>query len=410
MNFLFATFRKDLVRWRQDVVAILIWLGIPFLIGGLITAMVDQDDGGGPMGTLLIADQDDSLLSGLVVGAFGRDELADLFDVQQVSLEDGTKRIEAGEASGFLTIPAGFQEAFLNNTAVTLVLKTNPSQSILPGIIEDITEMLLDAGFYFQGVFGDEIGKITSADVPDSPADAFVSDIAVRVQHKLTKLGPKISPTLITVEIVEPPPAEPEPDIALLFLPGIVLMALMFTAQGLSADYWKERDTGALRRLVSTPCSLNGFVLGKALAAGVLMALIGGAPLMVGFAYHDISWEKLLPSLLWITVSGMGLFAWFAALQMLFSTSKAANLVSTLLVFPLLMMGGSFFPLDALPDWLSSIGRLSPNGFVVDQLTGELTSATHWTFSIQAWSVIGAMLVSGLLISTWRLQAGFARR
>ncbi len=410
MGFLFATFRKDLSRWRQDVVAILIWVGIPFMIGGLITAMVDQDSGGGPMGTLLIADLDDTLLSGLAVGAFGQDELAELLGVQQVNLEEGSKLIEAGEASGFLTIPAGFQDAFLNNTPVTLTLKTNPSQTILPGIIEDATEILLDLGFYFQGLFGDEIGKITGADVPDSLADAFVSDIAVTIQHKIDDFGPQVSPPLITVEIVEPPPTEPKPDIALLFLPGIVLMALMFAAQGLSADYWKERDMGALRRLVSTPGLLSRFVLGKALAAGVLMAIVGGAPLLAGFAYHNLPWDKLLPSLLWITVSGVGLFAWFAALQMLFSTSKAANLISTILVFPLLMMGGSFFPLDALPDWLSAIGRLSPNGFVVDQLTGELTSATPRTFDNQAWSIVGAMLVSGLLICTWRLQTGFARK
>ena len=130
------------------------------MIGGLITAMVDQDSGGGPMGTLLIADMDDTLVSGLVAGAFSQDELADLIGVQQVSVEEGASMIEAGEASGFLTIPEGFQDAFLNDTPVTLTLKTNPSQTILPGIIEDITEILLDLGFYVQRAFGEEIKEI----------------------------------------------------------------------------------------------------------------------------------------------------------------------------------------------------------------------------------------------------------
>ena len=410
MSFLYATFKKDISRWRQDLVAISIWVGIPFMVGGLITAMVDQDSGGGPMGTLLVADLDETLVSGVVGAAFSQGELADLIGVKPVSEAEGLELVEAGEASGFLIIPKGFQDAFINNTPVTLTLKTNPSQTILPGIIQDVTEVLLDAGFYLQQVFGDEIRQIQDGDIPDSMADAFVSKIAVQIQNKVERLGDQVFPPVIEVEIVEPPAEEPRPDIGLLFLPGIVLMALMFAAQGLSADYWKERKLGTLRRLVSTPGLLSRFVLGKALAAAVLMTIIGGGTLLVGFLYHDIVWNKFLPSILWVVVGGVGLFAWFAALQMLFSTINAANLLTSIIVFPLLMMGGSFFPLEVLPDWLAAIGRLSPNGYIVDQLTRELTSATAWTFDARAWSTVGAMLLSGLMISVWRLQTGFARK
>ena len=81
-----------------------------------------------------------------------------------------------------------------------------------------------------------------------------------------------------------------------------------------------------------------------------------------------------------------------------------------LTLFPLLMAGGSFFPLAALPDWIAAIGRLSPNGFVADRLTNELTAASPWAFDSVDWLVVVAMAVSGLAISTWRLRAGFARR
>jgi len=353
MAFLFASFWKDLARWRQDRVAILIWLGIPFMIGGLITAMSDGGDDGGPMGVLLIADLDDTLVSGFVAAAFSQDEMAELIGVRQVSAEEGIELMDAGDASGFLTIPTGFQDAFLNDTSVTLTLVTNPSQTILPGIIEDITGVLLDAGFYLQAAFGPEIEQINASGTLDRPTDVFVAGIAVQVQHKMEELGPRLFPPLLELIVVEPPPEEPRPNFTVLLLPGLVLMALMFASQGLSADYWKERNSGTLRRLASTPGLLARFVLGKALAAGVMMAMIGGVVLFVGFLYHDLMWSKLLPSLLWITVSGIGLFAWFSALQMLFSNTKAADLMTSILVFPLLMMGGSFFPLETLPDWLS---------------------------------------------------------
>lgn len=410
MSFLIASFTKDLSRWRQDVMAVLLWLGIPFLIGGLITAMVDGGDGASPTGVLLIHDQDESLLSGLIAGAYSQGNLGELISVEQVSLEEGTDRINAGEASGFLTIPEGFTAAFLEETPVTLTLKTNPAQTILPGIIQDVTEILLDLGFYAQALFGPEIDQIQNNDPGVVSNDVFVADVAVQIQGKIDTVSPLLFPPAFDVVIVEPPPEVPRPNIALLFLPGIVMMAILFSAQGMSSDYWKERETGTLRRLVSTPGLLSRFVYGKALAAAVVIAFLAGTTLTLGFLYHDVAWTKFIPSMVWMTISGVGLFAWFAALQMLFSNQRAANLLTSILLFPLLMMGGSFFPLDVLPDWIAAIGRMSPNGFVVDRLSTELTAVAAWTFGAGSWAIVLAMTVSGLTICTWRLQAGFARR
>jgi len=409
MDFLFASVSKDLRRWMQDKTAFLIWLGIPFLIGGLITSMIDGG-GGTPTGVLLIADQDDSLLSGLIGSAYSQEQLGDLLIVEQVSVEEGETRINDGEASGFLVIPEGFQDAFLNETPVTLTLKTNPAQTILPGIIEDVTEILLDAGFYAQRLLGPELKKIQDSGLTELPGDAFVAGISVDIQHKIDAVAPKLSPLLFDLEIVEPPPKEPQPDIALLFLPGIILMALLFASNSLAADYWEERDRGTLRRLVSAPGALPGFVVGKAFAALIVMAFLASITLGLGFVYHGVAWNKFLPSLLWVCVGGVGLFAWFSALQMFFPNNRAANLVTTILLFPLMMAGGSFFPLAALPDWIASIGRLSPNGFIVDRLSGELSAPTAWSIDARSWLTILAVTLSGLALSTWRLRSGFARK
>jgi len=410
MHFAIASFRKDIARWQQERNSFLIWLAIPLMIGGLLTVMTSGGANGGPSGTLLIDDQDDTLISGFVAGAFTQDQMGDLFVVQQVTAEEGKALMEAGEASGFLTIPTGFQDAFLNDTPVTLSLKTNPSQVILPGIIENVTEVLLDAGFYLQAMFGKELKKIQGSDDADGPSNAFVSEVAVDINEKMQTLSESLTPLILDLEIVEPPPEEPRPDIGLLFLPGIVLMALLFTSQGTSADYWRERENGTLRRLVSTPGLLNQFVFGKALASAVIIAAIAGITMVLGFLYHDIAWSKFLPSMLFVVSAGVGFFAWFAALQMLFSSQKGASLLTMILLFPLMMMGGSFFPLDALPGWLASIGRMSPNGFVADRFTTELTSATAWSYDLKSWAIVFAMTMSGLAVSSWRLKTGFARR
>ncbi len=247
MGFLIASVRKDLARWMQDRAAILLWLGIPFLIGGLITSMMDSG-GGSPTGTLLIADEDDSFISGAVVGAFSQEQLGDLIIIEPVTAEEGELRISEGEASGFLTIPKGFQDAFLNETPVTLTLKTNPAQMILPGIIEDVTEVLLDAGFYAQRLLGPELKAIMDSDFEGAAGDVFVAGVSVDIQNKIEAIADKLSPLVIELEIVEPPPAEPQPDYALLFLPGIVLMAVLFASNSLAAGADTRRRSVPLSR------------------------------------------------------------------------------------------------------------------------------------------------------------------
>ena len=130
---------------------------------------------------------------------------------------------------------------------------------------------------------------------------------------------------------------------------------------------------------------------------------------MLGFLYHGVSWTKLPSSLIWISVSGVALFAWFSALQMLFSTQKAASVISSALLFPLLMAGGSFFPMTVMPGWIAAIGRASPNGFVADRLTREVTESGAWLIDLNSWLIVIGAAVVGLSICAWRLRTGFAR-
>ena len=405
MQFALTSFRKDIARLRQDYFALLIWIAIPLMIGGLIMTLMDS--GAQPRGVLLLVDEDETFLSELITGAYSAGELGELISVEKTTYEEGLQRVNDGDASALLVLPAGFQAAFVNSEPVTLMLRTNPSQVILPGIITDVTEIVLDAGFYAHQLFGEEIEIFSGLE--EDPSDAFIAAMAVQIQNKIETIAPKLFPPVIDVEIVEPPPEEPSPPLALLFLPGIILMAVMFAANGMAGDYWQERDQGTLRRLVFAPAQMSQFVLGKALAVAALIGLVAGITLVLGFLYHDLSWLKLPSALTWVVVSGVAIFAWFAALQMLFNNKRTASIFSTALVFPLLMAGGSFFPMAVMPRWMAAIGKVSPNGFVADRLTTEFTSAGAWQIDPSSWLIVIVSGLAGLTICGWRLRAGFAR-
>ena len=145
MSFALSSFHKDAARWRRDWIAVLIWVSIPLMLGGLITILMGANVK--PSGTLLLVDEDQTFFSELIVGAYSAGELGEFLNVEKTSYDDGLARVNAGEASGLLVIPEGFAAAFLESEPVTLTLRTNPSQTILPGIIRNVTEILLVAGF-----------------------------------------------------------------------------------------------------------------------------------------------------------------------------------------------------------------------------------------------------------------------
>jgi ABC-type multidrug transport system permease subunit len=65
-----------------------------------------------------------------------------------------------------------------------------------------------------------------------------------------------------------------------------------------------------------------------------------------------------------------------------------------LLVFPLAMLGGCFFPFEVLPEWLARIGKWTPNGLAVVQFKDVLLgSANPWHLA----AVLAGLAAAGLL-------------
>jgi len=70
-----------------------------------------------------------------------------------------------------------------------------------------------------------------------------------------------------------------------------------------------------------------------------------------------ISLDKLPVSPFWLTLAGLLLMSLASIIQVFAPTRKAASLFTTLVMFPLLLVGGSFFPFENMPGFLANIGK-----------------------------------------------------
>ncbi|MAW60794.1 MAG: hypothetical protein CMJ94_08170 [Planctomycetes bacterium] len=402
--FLRAAVVKDLRRVVHDPWRFALWLGIPLLIGTLMTTLMGGSDGPQPRAQLYLDDQDESFLSGALLNAFSNEQTGGLIQVERMSRAEGLARLNQNRGTAVLVIPAGFGQAVLEEEPVTLELLTNPAQRILPGILEEVLELVREGVFYVHRVLGEELQLMVDGPEPGefTLADPKVAQIAVSINQVVQSLGDYLDPLLIELEsAVDAPPTKTEEEgvslpASFYMLPSVLMMALFFLAQGLSEDYWTEREAGTLRRGACTPRKMSSLLAGKLLAVSCVFAAIGVLLFAAGYLYHDyLPWSTLPLAVLWWTAGGLAIYLLLSWVQMLCTSRRGGSILTNLLMFPLLMMGGSFFPFEAMPSWMAEAGRFTPNGWVLQQLKPVILGRTQL---LGLGAPLGGLFVAGAVL------------
>ena len=408
MRLVDVSMRKDLSRHARDPVALALWVGIPLVVGFLITLAFGDAGSAPPRAKLLVVDQDDTFASAVLKGLLAREELR-VLDTEVVSLEDGQTRISQGDGSALFIIPAGFQAGVLQDEPTKLELITNPAQSVLPKMAEQLLGTLTDLVFYAQRIIGDELRRIADATggMGTAPEDETVAQISKAVNGVIRRAESYLFPPAVGIETSVEEGGD-RPNFAVLFLPGIVLMALFFLAGGVSEDMWRERSLGTIRRAVRAPSGVAPLFAGKILAGMLLSAIVSLVLLVLGMWYLELPFSVLPLAVLWCVATAGILLVVLCFVQTFASTQRAGQVLVNAITFPLLMLGGSFFPSEMMPKFLSAIGRYTPNGWSSEYLKDMLLERGSQS---QLWGGLLLFIVLGLVlffVTTYRVKQ-FAR-
>ena len=408
MPFVVTAAMKDIRRRLADPMSLVMWVALPIVLGGLMSLL---SSGNGPAlkAHLLVVDEDRTLLSGLVASAGQQGQLARMLEIENVDATAGRATIDAGGASALLTIPRGFQDGVLNDRPVTLALVTNPAQRILPGIIEEALRMLVEAVFYAQRLFGPALRDVSGTFAGRTgPSDDVVAAISRAFNQRLRALETTLLPPVVSLDAkaIQTEPAATA-DFWSLFLPGLLFMALMFAAQGMSVDLWTEKTHGTLRRTLATPRHAAAFLGGKLVAAAAIMTCAVTAALLLAVTMFHVPPARAPLALVWAVYAGGALFCYLVLFQSLAGSMRGGQLLSTMLVFPLIMMGGSFFPFEVMPPWMARIGRWTPNGLGVMHLKHILFERLDAAGLLLAAAAIGLPAILAFALCVRRLRGSF---
>ncbi len=158
-------------------------------------------------------------------------------------------------------------------------------------------------------------------------------------------------------------------DLTTFMFPGVICMALVYSAMFSAASMVWDRELGFLRELLIAPVRRWSIVLGKTLGGTtiavtqgiVVLALAGlvGVPSDPALVAGVLGLEVVLA----LTVTAFGVLVAVSIKQ-----ARTFTSVMQLFVFPMLFLSGALYPVSGLPGWLGVLTRLNPLTYAVDAM------------------------------------------
>ncbi|MFD2610994.1 ABC transporter permease [Paenibacillus gansuensis] len=145
-------------------------------------------------------------------------------------------------------------------------------------------------------------------------------------------------------------------------VPGIVAMMIMNNnLNGVAGQIAAWRERGILRRMQSTTLQSGTFIAAQITARLVLNGLQAVIVLLIGNLAFGTqvngSWLLLLAFVILGTLAFMSIGFIIAGLA---KTPESAGPIAGFISFPMLFLGGVFFPIRSMPDWLQGFVKLLP--------------------------------------------------
>ncbi|MGO3192245.1 MAG: ABC transporter permease [Microbacterium sp.] len=166
----------------------------------------------------------------------------------------------------------------------------------------------------------------------------------------------------------------------------------------------RERRSGTLERLMTTPLEKPDFILGYALAFGLVALLqaiitVTFAVWVCGLTVDGPLWQLGLVAVVDALLgTALGLLASAFA-----QTEFQAVQFMPLLVFPQIILGGLFMPRDQMPDVLYAISDWLPLSYAIDAI-GAVTAGDEGWDIFAPLLIVLAFAVGALLLASLTLR------
>jgi lipooligosaccharide transport system permease protein len=186
---------------------------------------------------------------------------------------------------------------------------------------------------------------------------------------------------------------------------GTVATAVMFASvfSTMFGTFVKREFQRTYDAILAAPVDAEELVTGEVLWVSVRAGVYGTMPLLVAMIFGlDPTWGMLTVPLIGL-VTGFGWAAFGVLISALLKSIDHFSYVTSIVITPVFLVAGTYFPLSGLPEWAQVAGNFNPLFHCVELVR-------HAAFGWEGWTDVGhlgALLAFGLVmwrLAIWRTQ------
>lgn len=369
MRTVLSITRYDLMRLFKDRNLAVFTLIMPVVIMSVLSLAITAGD---PIIRLDLVDNDQSALSkafieqlesvggdSLVVCVYGKENSDDCdLDKEDKWSDVGKERVEEGDTSGAILIPAGFGETLQRGESVALEYRSNDSlnaPTVVTNMINTARNRVGSSVVVAQLAYDPELGTLTGTTGTAENFTTLYTQAEQQWQNPPARIDEESSGEETEIGTG-----------ANQSVPGVSSMFLLFTLLNAASVLVSERNSGTLQRLFTLPIPKYQVVVGKMLTqivyAGIqfiILYIIGGF-LGAEFGSNYVAIALLVIAFL-LCGGALGF-----VLATFVKNENQAGAIASLAGFILAPLGGAWWPLDIVPEFMQLIGHISPIAWVMD--------------------------------------------
>jgi lipooligosaccharide transport system permease protein len=179
---------------------------------------------------------------------------------------------------------------------------------------------------------------------------------------------------------------------------GMVATAVIFSSAlpAMFGTFVKHRFQNTYDAILAAPVDVEELVTAEMLWIGIRAGFYGCFPLIVSMFFGlDPTWGMLLVPL-FAFITALGFAAFGIAVAATVGKIDQFNYVTTLVITPLFLVAGTFFPIDQLPEGLQVAANVNPLYQLVELVR-------HAAFGFEATDLIRIGVLAVFALVMWRI-------
>ena len=179
---------------------------------------------------------------------------------------------------------------------------------------------------------------------------------------------------------------------------GMVATAVIFSSAlpAMFGTFVKHRFQRTYDAILAAPVDVEELVTAEMLWIGIRAGVFGCFPLLVAIAFGLDPAAGMLVVPLFCLITALGFAAFGIAVAATVGKIDHFNYVTTLVVTPLFLVAGTFFPIDELPEGLQAAAQLNPLHHLVELVR-------HASFGFEALDLARVAVLLVFAAVLWRV-------